>query len=168
MANFSQQTFEPGGDKAGHHLDKTDRRLLAMLRANGRMSYRELGEAVGLSAAAAFQRVRKLEQGGVVTGYHAAVLPDAIGRGLVAYLHLEGQHESAIERLLVTWHRNGDATECHRLSSGRYVVKLRLKDVETLETFLHSMSATGTRTSAEIGIRTLFDDTTVPETGQGS
>jgi Lrp/AsnC family transcriptional regulator, leucine-responsive regulatory protein len=140
-------------------LDKTDRRLLALLTANARLSYKELGEAVGLSTAAAFQRVRKLEAAGIVTGYHAQVSAEAIGRGVVAFIFLEViAGNEGTERLISGWRSSGDATECHRLSSGRYLVKVRLPDVGELEGLLQSAAASGARATAEIALRALFGD----------
>jgi Lrp/AsnC family leucine-responsive transcriptional regulator len=52
-------------------MDAADRHLLSLLQGDSRLTYEELGEAVGLSAPAAYQRVRKLEESGAVIGYHA-------------------------------------------------------------------------------------------------
>jgi Lrp/AsnC family leucine-responsive transcriptional regulator len=140
-------------------LDSVDRRLLALLGADARLSYRQLGEAVGLSTAAAFQRVRKLEEAGIVRGYHAEVSPEALGRGVVAFLFLEATGgDDVTERLVAGWRSSGDAAECHRLSSGRYLVKVRLSEIAALEGFVRSATARGARVSAEIGLRTLFGD----------
>jgi len=138
-------------------LDSVDRRLLALLGANARLSYKELGDAVGLSTAAAFQRVRKLEKAGIIKGYHAEVSPEALGRGVVAFMFLEAAGDDEVtERLVAGWRSSGDAAECHRLSSGRYLIKLRLSEIAALEKFVRSAAARGTQVSAEIGLRTLF------------
>lgn len=132
---------------------------MALLGADARLSYNELGKAVGLSTAAAFQRVRKLEKAGIIRGYHAKVSPEAMGRGVVAFMFLEATGgDEGTERLIAGWQSSGDATECHRLSSGRYLVKVRLSEVATLEEFVRSAAARGARVSAEIGLRTLFGD----------
>lgn len=61
-------------------IDAVDLRILGTLRHDGRISWRELGEQVHLSATSAADRVRRLEQAGVITGYHAGVDAAAVGR----------------------------------------------------------------------------------------
>jgi Lrp/AsnC family leucine-responsive transcriptional regulator len=60
-------------------LDKTDWRLLAELQRDGRASYAELARAVAMSASAVAERVRRLEEAGVISGYRATVDPDRVG-----------------------------------------------------------------------------------------
>jgi Lrp/AsnC family leucine-responsive transcriptional regulator len=67
-------------------LDAIDRRILAALQRDGRMTYDDLGGAVGLSASAVLRRVRRLEAGGVITGYAALVAAARVGLGLSAYI----------------------------------------------------------------------------------
>ena len=59
-------------------MEPTDQQILARLSREGRMSFTELGRAVGLSTSATQQRVRRLEQRGIITGYHADVDPDSV------------------------------------------------------------------------------------------
>ncbi len=67
-------------------LDTIDHRLVSILREDARATFQELGNAVGLTAPGAYQRVKKLEAEGVITGYHAAVDPAALGRPLTAFM----------------------------------------------------------------------------------
>jgi Lrp/AsnC family leucine-responsive transcriptional regulator len=69
-------------------LDATDARLLAALQADGRQSIAELGRRVSMSASAVAERVRRLEEAGVITGYRAVVDPERLGYGILAYLRL--------------------------------------------------------------------------------
>src|SRR6476469_1438781 len=71
-----------GGNVRG--VDAVDRSLLDALRANARATYAELARVVGLSAPAVHERVAKLEAGGVITGYHAAVAPESLGYAMNA------------------------------------------------------------------------------------
>ena len=73
----------PGTDRIAA-VDETDREILSLLRADGRISWRDLGAAVGLSANAAADRVRRLRRSGVITGFVALVDPAAAGRRLEA------------------------------------------------------------------------------------
>jgi Lrp/AsnC family leucine-responsive transcriptional regulator len=67
-------------------MDQLDRAILGELVRNARISYRDLGAAVGLSANAAADRVRRLRRDGVITGFTATVDPGAAGRRLVALI----------------------------------------------------------------------------------
>jgi len=69
-------------------LDRTDRRILALLQQQGRMSNAELAQRVALSPAPCLRRVQRLEQSGVITGYAAEVDPHAVGLGLQAFLRV--------------------------------------------------------------------------------
>lgn len=60
-------------------MEETDRRIVELLRADGRTSYTDLGRALNLSTSAVHQRVRRLEERGVITGYTAVVDSAALG-----------------------------------------------------------------------------------------
>ena len=62
-------------------LDDVDWRLLDLLQADGRLSFKELGRRINLSAPAVAERVRRLEEAGVITGYRATVNPASLGFG---------------------------------------------------------------------------------------
>src|SRR5437763_8206851 len=69
-------------------LDSTDGKILRELQRDARLSYNELGRRVGLSAPATTERVRKLEEAGVITGYGARIDPAKAGMPLLALIHL--------------------------------------------------------------------------------
>jgi Lrp/AsnC family transcriptional regulator, leucine-responsive regulatory protein len=69
-------------------LDKTDWRLLAELQRDGRVPYAELARAVAMSASAVAERVRRLEEAGVIAGYRAAVDPERVGLTVMAFVRL--------------------------------------------------------------------------------
>ncbi|MGW2342246.1 Lrp/AsnC family transcriptional regulator [Streptomyces sp. NPDC001661] len=73
---------------AADSLDATDLRLLEALQRNGRASYAELARAVSMSPSAVTERVRRLEESGVVTGYSAVVSPEALGLDILAFVRL--------------------------------------------------------------------------------
>jgi Lrp/AsnC family transcriptional regulator, leucine-responsive regulatory protein len=79
-------------------LDAIDRRILRALQADGRMTYDQLAEAVGLSPSAVLRRVRRLEDTRIIAAYVALVAPESVGLGLTAYLNVRlekhsGQHK---------------------------------------------------------------------------
>jgi Lrp/AsnC family leucine-responsive transcriptional regulator len=69
-------------------LDRTDRAILAALQANGRQSIAELSKAVAMSASAVADRLRRLEENQVITGYTATVDPERVGYTIMAFLRL--------------------------------------------------------------------------------
>jgi DNA-binding Lrp family transcriptional regulator len=74
-------------------LDETDRRIIAELRADGRMSMRALATKLHISRAGAYARVERLQRQGVITGYTAVVDPERYGFDISAYVHLKiSQH----------------------------------------------------------------------------
>lgn len=78
-------------------LDSIDRQILDELQNNGRISYRDLGEQVGLSAPAVTERVRRLERAGVITGYTATIDPAALGSPILAIIRIHSAGSKAPE-----------------------------------------------------------------------
>ena len=70
-------------------MEKLDRQILSLLAREGRMSYTDIGKATGLSTSAAQQRVRKLEQRGVITGYRADINSAELGLMLTAFVEVK-------------------------------------------------------------------------------
>jgi Lrp/AsnC family leucine-responsive transcriptional regulator len=69
-------------------VEKIDRQILRLLAGDGRMSYTDLGKATGLSTSAVHQRVKRLEQRGLITGYGATIDHAAAGRPLTAFVSI--------------------------------------------------------------------------------
>lgn len=85
-----------------HTLDETDWRILAALQDNGRIGYAELARTVNMSASAVTERVRRLEESGVIEGYAAVVSPEHLGLPILAFVRLRyalprGEWRSASE-----------------------------------------------------------------------
>ena len=106
----------PPGTARVSHVEDLDRRILALLAADGRMSFTDLGKATGLSTSAVHQRVKRLEQRGVITGYGAVVDHDQLGLPLTAFISIRpidpSQPDDSPERLR-------DITEIESLLVGR-------------------------------------------------
>src|SRR5438445_3949964 len=75
-------------------LDKTDRKILAILQADGRLSNQEVAERVNLSPSPCLRRVKRLEDAGVIRQYVALLDPDKIGLGLLAYVNVRLEKHS--------------------------------------------------------------------------
>ena len=118
-------------------LDLIDRAILGLLRGAGRLSFRELGEEIGLGATATADRVRRLERLGVITGYHAEIDPGALGIGLTSIVELKlrpDTDETAFEELLAATPEVARAA--HVTGAYDYVLTLACPDVATLDRIL--------------------------------
>ena len=143
-------------------LDPTDRRIVSILQSDGKLSYHELGEAVGLSAPATFQRVRKLEGAGVITGYHARVDPGLVGRGILAFVRIQPGPKVDVGTLITQWRRSAAFLECHRLSGeDGYLLKVRLGAISELSELLDGARRAGCKVATELALETAFERWTV-------
>ncbi len=69
-------------------MEATDRRIVALLASDGRMSFTDLGKATGLSTSAVHQRVKRLEQRGLILGYTATIDHEQMGRPLTSFVSI--------------------------------------------------------------------------------
>ena len=112
-------------------LDAIDRRILAELQADGRMTNVELARRAGISAPPCLRRVRRLEAAGLIRGYHADTDPQMLGWEIIffAIVGLESQKEtvlSAFESLVAGW---PEVRECHMIrGGGDFLIKLVARD----------------------------------------
>jgi Lrp/AsnC family leucine-responsive transcriptional regulator len=119
------------------NVDATDRALIAVLRANARATYAELARAVGLSAPAVHERVRRLEATGIITGYHAAVAPAALGLGVSALVGIHQSDDVEQDDLAARLAEVPVVEDCWFVAGEEaFVVKVRVPDVDALETTL--------------------------------
>jgi Lrp/AsnC family leucine-responsive transcriptional regulator len=116
------------------NVDAVDRQLIAALRANARATYAELAKAVGLSAAAVHDRVRRLEAAGIVTGYHAAVTPAALGLGVSALVGIHQSDDAEQDELAARLAEVPVIEDCWFVAGEEaFVCKVRVPDVDALE-----------------------------------
>ena len=112
-------------------LDAIDRRILSELQSDGRMTNVELARRAGISAPPCLRRVRRLEEAGIIRGYHADTDPHRLGWEIIffAIVGLESQREtvlSAFEQLVATW---PEVRECHMIrGGGDFLLKLVARD----------------------------------------
>lgn len=120
-------------------LDAIDRRILEELRDDGRITNVELARRVGISAPPCLRRVRALEEGGFIRGYHADLNGSELGYTLTvfAWVGLHSQHESdleAFEKLVRSWPM---VRECHMLTGeADFILKVVARDWDNWQTFL--------------------------------
>jgi DNA-binding Lrp family transcriptional regulator len=148
-------------------LDAIDRRILLELQADGRMTNVELARRAGISAPPCLRRVRRLEEAGVIRGYHADPDPQRLGWEIIffAVVGLDSQKESALsafERLVASW---PEVRECHMIrGGGDFLLKLVARDTvhENQLTQRLTGSPTVTRVQTLQTIRTSRHLTGVP------
>ena len=122
-----------------HRLDDTDRRLLRVLQADGRISNSELAERCSLSASACSDRVRRLRDSGYITGFAALVDPQMVGRALLIFVEvvLDRTTPEAFETFAAAARRAPDVLECHMVAGGfDYLIKARVRDFAEYRKFL--------------------------------
>src|SRR5918997_4787524 len=117
-------------------LDPTDRRIIAELSVDGRVSLAELGRRVSLSSPAVAERVQRLERAKVITGYHAEIDPRALGYGLTAIVRVKpGPRQLARIPELAT--EIPEIAECHRITGEDcFIMKVHLRSIEDLSELL--------------------------------
>ena len=112
-------------------LDSIDRRILAELQDDGRMTNVELARRAGISAPPCLRRVRRLEEAGIIRGYHADSDPQKLGWEITffAIVGLESQKEqvlAAFEKMVASW---PEVRECHMIrGGGDFLLKLVARD----------------------------------------
>lgn len=119
------------------HFDKVDARLVALLQENGRIAQNDLARAVGLSAPAVAERLRKLEERGLVRGYTALLDARLLGLDLLAFIFvgIGGSRHHAGFRARAA--EMAEVQECHSITGqGSHVLKVRVANSAALEELL--------------------------------
>jgi DNA-binding Lrp family transcriptional regulator len=127
-------------------LDDIDRKILQLLQENGRMTNAALAEAVGLTPTPMLQRIRKLEQAGVILRYAAVIDPAKVGRPVLAFIlvtltsHDPGVHD----RLLALVREMPEIIECHHIAGDEdFLLKVAMRDIPELEQLLFTLGRSG-------------------------
>ncbi len=118
------------GDDAELTLDDTDLRILGLLQDDCRTSLARIGEAVGLSAPAVLERIKKLETAGVIRGYHAAIDARRLGIDITAFIGVIVTHPRSIGEVEGQIVALPDVLECHHVT-GEYSLLLKVKTANT-------------------------------------
>ena len=140
-------------------MEDLDREIVRLLTGDGRMSYTDLGRTTGLSTSAVHQRVRRLEERGVITGYAAVVDPDSVGLPVTAFVSITpldpSEPDDAPDRLA------GIAAieACHSVAGDEsYILKVRVPSPVALEALLGEIRATANvRTRTTIVLSTPYE-----------
>lgn len=143
-------------------LDKTDRKILAVLQSDGRLTNQEVAEKVSLSPSPCLRRVKRLEENGVIRQYVALLDPEKIGLGLLAYVnvrlekrggatgHAGTTHAELFRAAVQSW---PEVVACHAMTGEMdYLLRVQVKDMVHFSRFvqdqlLHHQSVVDVKTS---------------------
>ena len=141
-------------------MEETDRRIVALLSADGRMSLADIARDTGLSTSALHQRVRRLERSGVITGYRAEIDYREVGLPLTAFVSLTPIDPSAPDDVPVRLHGISAIESCCSVArSEAYVLKVPASEPTDLEALLAQIrAAAGVSTRTTIVLSTPFEN----------
>jgi Lrp/AsnC family transcriptional regulator, leucine-responsive regulatory protein len=128
-------------------LDDVGWRILAVLQEDARLSFSELGRRVGLSPPAAAERVRRLEEAGIITGYHVALGLEKLGFPMTAIIRVTAPEEK-FQQLKTTVRDLDEVLECHHVTGAdSLVLKVGAVSVAHLERVIEALARHGTPTT---------------------
>ena len=150
-------------------MEDLDRQIIELLSADGRMSYTDLGKATGLSTSAVHQRVRRLEERGVIRGYRAIVDHDALGLPLTAFISVSPLDPAAPDDVPERLTGLGDLEACHSVAGVEsYILKARVGSPGDLEDLLARVrAAANVSTRTTVVLSTPWEGRPVPPERQG-
>ena len=119
-------------------MDSTDRRILDLLQQDARMTNADIAERVGLTASSVFERVRKLQEQGVIQRYTIQVDPAALGKPLTAFIRLTVAYDKRQAAGVAALQDDPDVLECYSVAGEDcYILKTRVSSPGELEALIH-------------------------------
>ncbi len=126
-------------DTYRHKLDRIDKKILRELQQNGRISFVDLAEKVGLSTSPCLERVRRLERSGLIKGYTALLNPKELEASLLIFVEISLNYTSVdiFEEFRCAVKRWPQILECHLVAGDfDYLLKIRIKSMASYRTLL--------------------------------
>lgn len=120
-------------------LDQIDRKILELLQANSNITNAQLALEIGLSPAPTLERVKKLEQAGIVRSYHALVDPASVGLGVSTFVtvSLKGHNKENIEKFISAIKNIEEVVECHHVTGqADFILKVVAPDIPAYQTLM--------------------------------
>jgi len=125
-------------------LDTTGWQLLQALQQNARLSYSELGQRVGLSSPAVAERIRRMEDAGIISGYHAEINLAKVGFPVTAIIRLTTAPGERCSRFTGFVENIPEVLTCYRVTgSDALIMKVMASSIEHLEALIDQLSAHG-------------------------
>jgi Lrp/AsnC family leucine-responsive transcriptional regulator len=133
-------------------IDEIDWKIVEGLQDDARLSYAELGRRVGLSTPAVAERVRRIEDAGIITGYHATVCFEKLGLPICVLVRLNvGGGEIPLLRVVKTAKLLPEIVECERvIGSDSFMLKAHVYSVEHLESLINRLNTLGSTTTSTV------------------
>jgi Lrp/AsnC family leucine-responsive transcriptional regulator len=129
-------------------MDRTSLRILGELQRDARLSLAEIGRRVGLSAPAVADRVQRLEESGVITGYHAEIDPRALGFPITVLVRIRPALRE-LPRITKIAEEIPEIVECHRITGDDcFHVTMHLRSTDRLEPILDRFTPYGRATAS--------------------
>jgi Lrp/AsnC family transcriptional regulator, leucine-responsive regulatory protein len=143
-------------------VEEINRKIIMLLAADGRMSFTELARQTGLSVSAAQQRVRRLEQRGVIRGYSAVISPEEIGLPLTAFVSIKPFDPAAPDDAPDRLAHLSAIEACHSVAGDEsYILKVRVASPVGLEELLQEIrAAASVSTHTTIVLSTPYENRT--------
>ena len=129
-------------------LDQIDWKILKNLQENARISYAELGRKINLTTPAVIERIRKLEDGGIITGYRVEIDTAKVGLPITAFLRMSisGVNYSHIIEVA---EESNEVLECHRgTGNDSFIMKVAVADVGHLQRLIDKLTPYGITTTS--------------------
>ena len=141
-------------------MEHLDQRILALLARDGRMSYTDIGKETGLSTSAAQQRVRRLEQRGVIKGYRAVLEPAELGLQVTAFVAIKPFYPGAADDAPQRLAHLSEVVSCYSVAGEpSYLLKVQVATMGDLETLLARIRAdAGVSTHTTTVLSTPYED----------
>lgn len=123
-------------------IDEIDVKILELLQENGRMKRNAISEVVGLSVPSVSERMRKLEERGVITGYHAVVEPKRMHFDITAFVRVTVDGSSHYPAFVEETSQMAEVLEVHSVTGeGSHIIKIRTRNTTSLERLLSKVQA---------------------------
>lgn len=123
-------------------LDSTDRKILSILQDDCKTALQAIGKRVGLSAPSVIERIKKLEQRGVIKGYHVKLDANALGLDVGAFIGVSMNYPKAIATVEKKVLSLPEVLECHHVTGGyTLLLKVKTKDTLALEALISRVRA---------------------------
>ena len=127
---------------AGLMIDDIDAKLLEILQRRGRTKRNELAESVGLSIPSVGDRLKKLEDNGIILGYHAVVDAKKLGKDITAFIFVTVDSSKHFGQLIEHASAVDEILECHAITGeGSHLLKVRTANTASLEKLLAKIQA---------------------------
>lgn len=118
-------------------LDDIDQKILEIVQKHGRTKRNDLADRVGLSLPAVSERLRKLEEAGVISGYYARLNPGALGKDITAFVLVTVDSSKHYASFVEHVQNTEDILECHAITGeGTHLLKIRTENTSSLEKLL--------------------------------